>query len=284
MSQDWTVIGNLQLIAESLDHLTEDQNLPVLDSLRLIAERLDRLTGVGQPYLPAIDSLRLIAERLAQLTGVGQPYLPAIDSLRLIAERLDRLIEVSQPSAVRYGPTGGTGPEEETIVCMSLGTGTVRHGVDGQAYFIVHGHLGGVNGAPDGEFEGVWAAHVFTPQDLVNYPDPPASPFDRPFKPGEAGWNPALNPTKAKWTFGHGRGWLEAVGPALARIQVQSDGHTQFWYSVAAFVTSGGGVYEGVRGQATSMGSAYFLTVPQPLEGLSFDLNAVHVLKVVHPR
>ena len=54
---------------------------------------------------------------------------------------------------------------------MSLGTGTVRHGVDGRAYFIVHGHLVGVDGAPDGEFEGVWAAHVFTPQDLVNYPD-----------------------------------------------------------------------------------------------------------------
>ena len=32
------------------------------------------------------------------------------------------------------------------------------------------------------------------------------------------------------------------------------------------------------------MGSAYFLTVPQPLEGLSFELNAVHVLKVVRPR
>jgi len=177
MSQDETIIGNLQLIAESLDQLTEDQNLPVLDSLRLIAERLAQLTGVGQPYLPAIDSLRLIAEQLAQLTEVGSP------------------------SAVWYSPTGGTGPEEETFVRMSLGTGTVRHGVDGRPYFIVHGHLVGVNGAPDGEFEGVWAAHVFTPQDLRNYPDPPAPPFDRPFNPGEAGWNPALNPTKAKWTL-----------------------------------------------------------------------------------
>ena len=261
MNQDETVVGSLQLIAERLVHLTRDQNLPALENLRLIAERLAQMTEASKPYISVIGSLQLIAERLAQPTGVGTP------------------------SAVWYSSqTGGTGPEEETIVRMSLGTGTVRHGVDGRPYFIVHGRLIGVNGAPDGVFEGVWAAHVFTPQDLVNYPGQPAPPFDRPFKPSEADWNPALNPTKAKWTFGHGRGWLEAVGPALARIQVQSDGHTQFWYSVAAFVTSGGGVYEGVRGQATSMGSAYFLTVPQPLEGVSFELNAVHVLKVVHPR
>jgi hypothetical protein len=252
MSQDLTAIGSLQLIAERLTQLTTGQDLTVR-SLQLIAERLTQLTASQD--LTVIGSLELIAEPLAQLSA-----------------------------AVWHGPTGGTGPEEETIVRMSLGTGTVRQGIDGQTYFIVHGHLVGIDGAPDGEFEGVWAAQVFTPQELVNYPDPPAPPFDRPFTPGEVGWHPALNPTKAKWTFAHGRGWLEAVGPALSRIQIQSDGHTQFWYSVMAFVTGGGGVYEGVRGQATSMGSAYFSAVPQPLYGLSFELNALHVLKVVRPR
>ncbi|MGH8067235.1 MAG: hypothetical protein ACRERE_18765 [Candidatus Entotheonellia bacterium] len=257
MSQDLTAIGSLQLIAEHLVQLTENQDVTV-------------------------RSLQLIAERLAQLTESRD--VTVTGNLELIVEPLTQLSAAGKPSMVWHGPTGGTGPEEETIVRMSLGTGTVRHGIDGRTYFVVHGHLVGVDGAPDGEFEGVWAAQVFTPQDLVSYPEPPTPPFDRPFKPGEVGWSPALNPTKAKWTFAHGHGWLEAVGPALSRVQIQSDGHTQFWYSVAAFVTSGGGVYEGVRGQATSMGSAYFLAVPQPLEGLSFELNAIHVLKVVRPR
>jgi hypothetical protein len=257
MSQDVTAIGSLQLIAERLTQLTAGQDLTVRN-LQLIAERLTQLTTSQD--MTVIGSLELIAEPLAQLSAAGRP------------------------AAVWHGPTGGTGPEEETIVRLSLGTGTVRQGIDDQTYFSVHGHLVGIDGAPDGEFEGVWTAQVFTPEDLVNYPGPPAPPFDRPFTPGEVSWNPALNPTKAKWTFAHGRGWLEAVGPALSRIQIQSDGHTQFWYSVAAFVTGGGGVYEGVRGQATSMGSAYFLAVPQPLDGLSFELNAVHVLKVIRPR
>jgi hypothetical protein len=53
---------------------------------------------------------------------------------------------------------------------------------------------------------------------------------------------------------------------------------------VAAFVTSGGGVYKGFRGQATSMGSTHFLIVPQPSEGFSFELNDVYVLKVMRTR
>ncbi|MCA1593782.1 MAG: hypothetical protein LC754_14260 [Acidobacteria bacterium] len=156
----------------------------------------------------------------------------------------------ASPSPVRFESGGSDrrasgGYEEETIVCQSLGTGTVRHGIDGRAYFIVHGQLAGVDRALDGEFEGVWAAKVFTPQDLVSYPDLPLLPFDRPFKPGEEGWNPQLNPTKSRWNFGQDR------------------------------------AYERVRGQATSMGSAHFPAPPQTLEAISFELNAVHVLKVV---
>jgi hypothetical protein len=257
MSQDLTAIGSLQEIAAHLAQLAENRDVTV-------------------------RSLQLIAERLAQLAKGEDISLTG--NLELVLELPTQLSPASKPFTVWHGPTGGTGPEEEAIMRISLGTGTVRYGVDGRMYFVVHGHLVGVDGAPDGEFEGVWAAQVFTPQDLVSYPEPPAPPFDRPFKPGEEGWSPALNPTKARWTFAHGRGWLEAVGTALSRIQIQSDGRTQFWYSVAAFVTGGGGAYEGVRGQATSMGSAYFLSVPQPLEGLGFELNAVHVLKVVRPR
>jgi hypothetical protein len=173
---------------------------------------------------------------------------------------------------------------EQTIVRMSCGSGTVRHGVDRRAYFIVHGRLEDLDGTADGTFEAAWAAKAFNLQDLVSYPNRPLAPFDRPFKPGEQGWDPSLNFTKAKWTFGRDRGWLEAVGPALSRIEIQSSGQTQFWYSVAAFVTAGGGSYDKVLGEATSLGSAHFSVPPSQLEALSFELNAVHVLKVMRQR
>ena len=184
------------------------------------------------------------------------------------------------PVAQRGFPEASVGPVEQTLIRVSQGTGTVRHTIDGQAYFIVHGQMRDPHGHADGEFDGVWGAKVFTPSDLVAYPDSPPPPFDRPPRPGENLWNPALNPTKSKWMFSNG-GWLESTGPALSRIQIQSDRRTQFWYSVAGFVTGGGGVYQGYRGQAVSLGSAYFVTPPQPLEGLSFELNAVHSLKIV---
>ena len=135
-----------------------------------------------------------------------------------------------------------------------------------------------------GEFEGVWGASVFTPEVLVSYPDPPPMPFDRPSRPGEPFWKPELNSTKARWIFGDGRDSLIATGPALSRIQIQSNQQTQFWYSVVSFVHGGSGAWDGVRGQATSMGSALFPSVPQPLEGLSFELDAVHVIKVAPQR
>lgn len=248
------------------------------------AKSFDSLTEAAQSELshsmgavPKTENnaQRVMADVMFSLNMDGQPlqdtFVPTFPS----SMKCDRRQMEIRASA---------GPEEKTIVRVSLGTGTVRHGVDGQAYFIVHGQLIGIDGVPDGEFEGVWAATVFTPRDLVSYPNPPTPPFDRPLRPDEVCWNPQLNPTKARWTFGHNRGWLEAVGPALSRIQIQSDGHTQFWYSVAALITGGGGVYDGVRGQATSMGSACFMTVPQPMEGVSFELNAVHVLKVVSCR
>jgi hypothetical protein len=186
--------------------------------------------------------------------------------------------EVLERSRAPASFSNETGTGETALVLRSVGTGTVRHGLDGMASFIVHGKLTSVDGAVNGEFEGVWAAKNFTPQALVSYPEEPLAPFDRPFRPGEPTWDPVLNPTKEKWTLD--AGWLEAVGPALCRIDIQANGRTYFWYSVAAFVTGGGGAYDGVRGQAICLGSAQFPNPPQPLEGLSFAIDALHVLKV----
>jgi len=174
-----------------------------------------------------------------------------------------------------------TGPAEQVLVRYSFGTGTVRHGIDGRSFFIVQGKLVDLAGNDDGEFEAAWQTKVFTPQDLVSYPPPPPPPFDRPLKPGEAGWEPALNPTKSRWALRQPAGEIYAVGPALSRIVMASpSGPTQWFYSVAGFVTGGTRAFAGVKGQATSLGSGYFATVPALEEGYSFEVNAVHVLKL----
>lgn len=188
----------------------------------------------------------------------------------------------SNPQTAKTGvkTDSSTGPLEITLSRVSRGAGTVRHTIDKKAFFIVHGWLEDEEGNDDGEFDGVWGAKAFTPEILQSYPPRPAAPFDRPPKPGEALWDPETNPTKSRFLLAKSKGWVEATGPALSRIQIQTDGHTQFWYAVAGFVM-GGGVYEGYRGEMTSLGSGYFQSPPQPTEGVSFDLNATHVFKLV---
>src|SRR5262249_17448385 len=100
-------------------------------------------------------------------------------------------------------------------------------------------------------------------------------------RPEEKEWLPPLNPTKSRWEFRKDYSELYAVGPALGRIAVTATGGAQFWFSTAAFVTGGRGEYEGAIGQVTSFGSSFFKQVPRLNEAFDFDLNIVHVIKVL---
>lgn len=241
------------------------------------AKAFESVTTTARSELAGASRTILQAGDLLQRRMMSAVF--SSDESRIAVQTMPAVLHASEDSSgLKAGPQTGNDSQELTIMLRSIGTGTVRHGLDGDPCFVVHGPLMTMGGDRNGEFEGVWAAKNFTPRVLVSYPPPLLDPFDRPFRPDEARWSPQLNPTKAKWVFEDG--WLEAAGPALSRIQVQADGRTQFWYSVAAFVTGGGGAYDRHRGQAVCLGSSEFPAPPQPLEGLSFELDVFHVLKI----
>jgi len=189
---------------------------------------------------------------------------------------LERMGGGSEPAVL----TSGAGPYERVIVRDSSGSGTVRLGIDGRRYFIMHTDVVDLRGVCEGSYEGVYLLKKFLPQDILAWPDPPAPPFDRPFRPPDVGWDPVVNLTKARFVFPN-RGEVFSLGPGLSRIAPHRDGAPQFWFSVAGFVTGGSGDFEGCIGQLTSIASTYFTATPAPGESVTFDVRIFHVLKLL---
>jgi hypothetical protein len=200
-----------------------------------------------------------------------------------LAEQL-RGVGASGPTAMSStaGATltlNGAGPYEQLIVRDSAGSGTVRSGIDGRIYFIMQTRIVDLFGCQEGSYEGVYYLRKFLPQDILAWPDPPAPPFDRPFRPPETGWDPVLNLTKARFQFANGE--LYTLGPGLSRIAPHRDDAPQFWFSTAGFITGGSGDFDGCIGQLTSLASTYFRSTPAPTEAVTFDVRIFHVLKIL---
>jgi hypothetical protein len=197
-----------------------------------------------------------------------------VRQLAAIVDQLKRIHHEHTPILTASGP-------ERLLVRVSMGKGTVRQGVDGRTYFVVHGKLYDLDRSDEGLHEAVYETKAFTTFDLFNYAPPARWPFDRPNRPDEQEWLPPMNPTKSRWVLRGEGNELYAMGPALSRIAITATGGAQFWYSLTAFVTGGRGEYEGAIGQATSLGSSYFESVPRLDEAFEFDLSVVHVFKVL---
>lgn len=202
-------------------------------------------------------------------------------ALLLISDQLARLSEQFGSRAPRPAPPQSSGPFEQLIVRYSIGTGTVRRGIDDQPFFVLHGDLYDLAGVRDGEYEGVYHLRAFTPEVLESYPQPPQGPFDRPPTPGTEDWLPVLNGTTSKWTLGSHGDEITAVGPALARAAFHRKGGLQVWVGVSGFVAGGSGRYEGAIGQVTALGSSFFTQAPALTEGFVFDINVFHCLKLL---
>lgn len=202
------------------------------------------------------------------------------DTAASVTQQLDRIAQQIQRIRREYAPIKPAGKEERVLALVSEGRATIRHGVDGRTFFIVRGELYGLDGSHEGIHEAVYEAKVFSTHDLLDTPDPPQWPFDRPSRPDEPEWAPLLNPTKSRWVLGSGHE-LRAVGPALSRVALMPGGGMQFWYGATSFVTGGRGDYDGAIGQATSLGSSYFNEVPKLNEADEFAVNLVHIIKLI---
>jgi len=176
------------------------------------------------------------------------------------------------------------GPYEEVLVRHSIGTGTVRIQTTGPdedkgQYIIVTGTMYTLQGIEDGKYEAVFKAGYDNPTfaDLTNYPPKPNNIYDRPTHLEQI---PHLARTKARWTFADGSS-CEGPGPAPSFIAPLVNGGAQFWVSAGAVVVAGTDKYDGVIGQETSLGSTYFPTPPNLVDGTQFEAKVIHVFKLI---
>lgn len=172
-------------------------------------------------------------------------------------------------------------PDELELICTTAATATIREGIDGRRQFLVHGPLKDLDGQEIGTFRGVYQAKVFSQSDLLDHPEPPVGPFDRPYAAGEPEWTPPMNPAKSEWTFDVVGHVIRGAGLGLSRIALLPGGGTAFWFGVTSFVSWRRESVVICVGQATSQAKAIFPTTPALLDGMSFPTSIVHVLSLV---
>jgi len=208
----------------------------------------------------------------------GQNVIQSLDGIQIA------LGSCSTPLGIDF-PQLGTGPRERVLVLNSNERIEVRD-FPRAPYFSARGVLTDLD---QGELPNSRAERTF-PIDLSALPEvfqwPPAQqePFDEPPVHGEHTTPPG--PSKQAYFFGDGSS-LVTVGPSLPKIAVLADGGAQFWVGSIAAITQGTGMYEGARGLAATMGSAYFARWPksekEQLERLQrgFNASVVTIFKLV---
>lgn len=222
---------------------------------------------------------------------------PSADIVERASTELRRTYEAAVAALGRHAGTGSgraafsrpaassakaSGPSESLrIVCTTAATATIRDGIDGRRHFVIHGPLKDLDGGELGTFRGVFQAKVFSQSDLLDHPEPPPEPFDRPYGASEPEWTPLLNPAKSEWSFDRVGHVIRGSGLGLSRIVLHQEGRTTFWFSVNSFVSFRDGPVDMALGQATSLATAAFPATPALLDGMSFETDIVHSLSLV---
>ncbi len=213
-----------------------------------------------------------IVERAS--TELKNTYQAAITALEQIARATSPRDTLPDPAAAS-APLG-----DLQIVCTTSGTATIREGIDGRRHFVIHGPLNDLDGGTIGAFRGVFQAKVFSQTDLLDHPESPPEPFDRPYAAGEPEWTPQLNPAKSEWSFDKVGHVIRGSGLGLSRIALRPGGGTTFWFGVTCFASWRQGLVDECIGQATSLATAVFPTTPALLDGMSFQTEIVHTLSL----
>ena len=228
-----------------------------------------------------VGALNKIADNIRTLTG--RPVNGHVDERRwTVVGALEKIAASIQGIPTCDIQGNAAGPYEEAFVTYSVGTGTVREVKQGTLkglYIIVTGEMYTLDGQRHGQYEAVFKAGFSNPLQVLKYPPPAEPPYDRPSKV-DPYTDFIIDDTKARWTFADGSS-LSAPGPAISYIAPLKDGGVQFWVSAAAFITGGTGRYAGAVGQETSLGSTYFPTPPQLVDGTTFPAHVIHCFRVV---
>jgi hypothetical protein len=190
-----------------------------------------------------------------------------------------RIAEIMQSAPASLSKPGGGG-DLVAIACYGPTTATIRQGIDGRQHFVLSGPLRDSHEVEIGRFEAVYQAKIFAKSDLFSYPDQPAEPFDRPYAAGEAEWTPLLNPAKAKWSFDNVGHVVTGVGLGLSRIAVEPYVGITFWFSTNWFLFGHTGGAEGLVGEGASLATASFPGTPALVDGVSFPVDASHLLSL----
>lgn len=170
------------------------------------------------------------------------------------------------------------------VSCQTSAKATIRQGIDGRQQFVIQGSLRDSAGSDVGWFQGVYQTKAFSKSDLLAYPEPPAEPFDRHYAFNEEEWTPLLNPVKSKWILEQMGCVVTGAGLGLSRIRVEPGGSTTFWYSTTSFLFLRAGGAETPAGQAVSLATANFASLPSLRDGMSFPVEMRHLLSLVAPR
>ena len=201
-------------------------------------------------------------------------YRAAISAL----EEVSRAASGRTPSSSR---AASSAPQKDLkIICTTPASATIREGIDGRRHFVIHGPLKDLDGGEIGTFRGIFQAKAFSQSDLVDHPEPPPEPFDRPYRAGEGEWTPPMNPAKSEWNFDKVKQLIRGSGLGLSRIAMRPGGGTTFWFGVTSFISWHPGPAVECLGQATSLATATFSTTPALLDGMSFRTEVLHTLSL----
>lgn len=194
---------------------------------------------------------------------MSQPSDSVIQALDRIRETLGGL----EPDAGNYHyPRIANGPVEQ-VLAFNNDEVIKLHPPDdpkGLPYFSSHGHLTDLQGhrIPGSKVETTFPVDPNIIEGGNTYPKKQPRPFDRP----------PLDPKNAdgvgysKQAYFFENGYFVTVGPSLPKIVRLKDGAAQFWVGSIGVITQGTGVFDGVKGVATYVGSAYLEEWPEKFE------------------
>lgn len=131
-------------------------------------------------------------------------------------------------------------------------------------YFSSHGILTDLDGheIPGSKVETTFPASLKIIGGTEQYPKEQPRPFDRPPLDPEA----TTDNGYSKQAYFFEDGYFVTVGPSLPKIVRLKGGAAQFWVGSIGVITQGTGAFEGAKGVATYVGSAYLPKWPEKFE------------------
>lgn len=188
-----------------------------------------------------------------------------------VVQALDRIREALTANGGSVGyqfPNLTSGPVEQ-VLAFNNDEFIKLNNLDGHEpklgpYFSSEGVLTDVNSLPipGGRVETTFPVDPAIIEGGNTYPSPQVQPYNRP--PVDETNTTGNGYSKQAYYFQDG--YFVTVGPSLPKIVPLKGGGAQFWVGSIGVITQGGGIFEGAKGTATYVGSAYLAEWPKKFE------------------